>query len=261
MILDNIIITKVFDVMTIPIDCGTARQIQNRFAYGLSFCATPGGKLVYSHNGKEYISDNSNIILLPMGQTYTLYGEKPGLFPLINFYCDDAFKIDVFELFDINGLSYYLKKYEYIKTMCAYNQPYCNARAISAFYELLSHLMVNPFPSESDILKPAITYIDSHFSDPCLTINQAAQIAHISTGYFRRAFKSKYSVSPKTYIMNARINKAKELLGGASFLSIADVATKCGFTNVYHFDRVFKENVGCTPTEYSRRFGQMLKNV
>ena len=259
MLLDNIVITKVFDVMTIPIEPGIQRQISNRFSYGLSFCSTPTGKLVYTHKGKEYISNSSNAILLPMGQTYTLRGEGKGLFPLINFYCDSNFHIDVFELFDINGLPYYLKKYEYIKSMCSYNQPYCTARALAAFYELLSHLMVNPFTSEPDILSPAITYIDINFSDPELTVETAAKQAHISSGYFRRAFKAKYSVSPKSYIMSARINKAKEILGGGTFLSIADVATKCGFNNVYHFDRVFKENVGCTPTEYTQRFGQMMK--
>lgn len=259
MILDNIVVTKVFDIMTIPIECGTQRQITNRFAYGLSFCADAGGRLVYSHNGKEFVSDCTNAILLPMGQTYTLRGEGAGLFPLINFYCDSSFKVDEFELFDITGLNYYLKTYDFIKDMCMHNQPYCNARAMSAFYEMLSRLMINPFGTGADVLAPAISYIEQHYAEIDFSIEKAAGEAHISSGYFRRAFKARYSISPKTYVLNARISRAKELLGGAPFLSIADVAEKCGFTNIYHFDRFFKDNVGCTPSEYSRRFGQMLR--
>lgn len=258
MILDDIIITRVFDVMTIPIELGTVRQIKDRFAYGLSFCSTSEGCLKYSHNGRDFISDSSNVILLPMGQTYMLRGMRAGQFPLINFYCDRSFAVDEFELFEIDSLNYYIKTYEYIRNMCVYNQPFCNARAMGAFYEMLSHLMMNPFSGRKEILQPAVEYMEKNYADPELSIEDIALHAHLSSGYFRRVFKTQYSISPKTYILNARIGKAKELLVGASYLSISDVAVKCGFTNVYHFDRVFKEFTGCTPSEYNRRYSQML---
>ena len=36
--LDDIVVTKLFDVMTIPIAKGTKRPITNRYCYGLTFC-------------------------------------------------------------------------------------------------------------------------------------------------------------------------------------------------------------------------------
>ena len=71
----------------------------------------------------------------------------------------------------------------------------------------------------------------------------------------RRMFKAQYSMSPKKYILNARIVKAKELLIGTSCLSISEIACACGFTNLYHFDRTFKVHTGCSPTEYLQTFG------
>ncbi|HBJ16728.1 MAG TPA: hypothetical protein DDY90_04900 [Clostridiales bacterium] len=60
---------------------------------------------------------------------------------------------------------------------------------------------------------------------------------------------------PFSWILNARIVKAKELLIGTSCLSISEIACACGFTNLYHFDRTFKVHTGCSPTEYLQTFG------
>ena len=89
MVLDNIVVSSVFDIMTIPIECGTHRQICNRFSYGFSF-ASDAGVLRYDHNGESYTSDATHAVLLPMGQTYTLTGINAGEFPLINFCCDSS---------------------------------------------------------------------------------------------------------------------------------------------------------------------------
>ena len=244
--------------MTIPIEVGTHRQISDRFAYGLSFCATSGGKLIYRHKGKEYISDHTNAILLPQGETYTLHGSGKGDFPLINFYAAPDFQVDHFELFKLDNPAYFLKTYNYIKNMCALDQPYCHAKAMSAFYDMLSHIMNNPFNSEDHLLSAALSYIDSHISEPELSVEDVSAQVHLCSGYFRRAFHSRYSMSPKEYITDCRITLAKELLAGGNEKNVTSVALKCGFTNVYHFDRVFKERTGCTPTEYIRRFGQFL---
>lgn len=257
MVLDNIVVSSVFDIMTIPIECGTHRQICNRFSYGFSF-ASDAGVLRYDHHGESYTSDATHAVLLPMGQTYTLTGIHAGDFPLINFYCDSSFTEDRFSVFTISNLNYYLKTFDYIKRLCLYSQPSCQARAMGAFYEMISQVMEDQHNSENKLLSPAVEYMEKNFADPNLSIEEIASKAHISQSYFRRLFKEQYGVSPKSFILNARINKAKEMLHGHSYLSIAFIAEKCGFTNVYHFDRYFKAQVGCSPTEYNHRFGQML---
>ena len=40
-------------------------------------------------NGKTYVSNRNNAILLPQGGNYSLYGDKEGLFPVVNFKCEN----------------------------------------------------------------------------------------------------------------------------------------------------------------------------
>ena len=56
----------------------------------------------------------------------------------------------------------------------------------------------------------------------------------------RKIFTEEYKLSPKQYLTEVRINKAKQLLTDG-FLKINAVAAQCGFTNQYHFSRIFKE--------------------
>ena len=50
--LDDIVVTKLFDVMTIPIAKGTKRPITNRYCYGLTFCGTDGGRILYEYENR-----------------------------------------------------------------------------------------------------------------------------------------------------------------------------------------------------------------
>ena len=64
--------------------------------------------------------------------------------------------------------------------------------------------------------------------------------------------KKTYGISPKQYIIDTRMNMAKQMLSEGSF-KINAISEKCGFTNPYHFCRLFKEKTGLTPTEYMKQ--------
>ena len=66
----------------------------------------------------------------------------------------------------------------------------------------------------------------------------------------RKLFLSYYHITPKQYVLDIRIRKAKQLLCDTPF-SVTAIAEECGFSSVYHFCRVFKEKTGFTPTEYA----------
>lgn len=58
-----------------------------------------------------------------------------------------------------------------------------------------------------------------------------------------------YGISFRELVMQERINRAKTILE-SSDLPLAEVAEKCGFSNVYYFSNVFKDNVGQPPGKY-----------
>ena len=86
--LDNIVVTKLFNILTIPIAQGRKIQMTDRYGYGLTFCATKGGRIHYYYQDGTYLSDYDHAVLLPMGRDYSLEGICKGDFPLINFYCE-----------------------------------------------------------------------------------------------------------------------------------------------------------------------------
>ena len=51
------------------------------------------------------------------------------------------------------------------------------------------------------------------------------------------------------YLTSLRINKAKQLISGTD-MSMKEICTEVGYSDPNYFSRIFKKNVGVTPTEY-----------
>jgi AraC-like DNA-binding protein len=74
-----------------------------------------------------------------------------------------------------------------------------------------------------------------------------------SLDYFRRCFSSEIGVTPLEYLTGLRIEEAKKLLA-QSYMSVAEVASRCGFTDSYYFSNKFHREVGVTPRDYMKSF-------
>jgi AraC family transcriptional regulator len=99
-------------------------------------------------------------------------------------------------------------------------------------------------------LRQVLAYIRSHLSED-LSIIDLAQVAGMSPYYFLRLFKKSMHITSRQYIIQMRVDRAKELLRSRE-LSIADIALECGFTNQSHFTNVFRQSIGVTPKAYQR---------
>lgn len=255
---DSFVVTEITEVYTVPIETGVERKIPYRSVYGLSFCENEGGEIKYVYDGKEYIQDYAHAILLPQDHTYMLYGLGSGQFPLINFATEGIFGGGEFLTFEIHNMNSYLNRCRKLREYHQFKSPYYVSKSMSLFYEMLSDLLVNEEnQGRAAILSPAIKYMESHLFDPDLSVEQLAEISHISPCYFRRLFKTQYALTPKEYMLNQKINRAKELLRG-SYFSVTAICAECGFSSIYHFCRTFKQTTGYTPTEYQNRYSKML---
>lgn len=81
-----------------------------------------------------------------------------------------------------------------------------------------------------------------------LSIDSIAKMAYVSKSNFFKMFKDELGTSPNDFILQERINRAKELL--ASQNSIKETAYQTGFSDTNYFTRVFKQLVGITPKNY-----------
>lgn len=253
MSLKNIVLTGVTDVMVVNIEAGLERRITNRSSYGLSFCTS--GKLVYEHDGKQFISDNTHVLVLPQGCTYMIHGIEPGLFPVINFTCIEKNSIAEFLSYEVDSIGGFMHSYAYLQKLFLFKRETYHAKSLSIVYDMIGNLVIDrKNKTEYDTILPGIRYMEEHYSDPMLSIEQLAEESEISVAYFRRLFEIVYGMSPRKYLMDVRIKQAKQLLSVNRPL-IQDIAEKCGFGSVYHFCRCFKEMTGYTATEYYKRFG------
>lgn len=94
----------------------------------------------------------------------------------------------------------------------------------------------------------AVAYINDHYPEP-LTVNELAKTACLSAPYFTRAFKEATGLSPYDYLLNVRLDRAKELLI-TTRLSVGEIALHTGFRDTSNFISCFRKKVGISPLKF-----------
>lgn len=96
----------------------------------------------------------------------------------------------------------------------------------------------------------AIKYIDANLSGE-LKVESIAYMLGVDRMYLRNLFFRHVGVSTMEYIMNARINCAKQLLENES-LNVSQIAAAVGYSDVLAFSKAFKKHVGVSPTQFRK---------
>ena len=95
-------------------------------------------------------------------------------------------------------------------------------------------------------------YIDEHFREKNC-IEEAISISGVSGRHFRSLFHSAYDTTAAGYILSLKIELAKNLLSVGT-LPISEIAELCGFFDIYHFSKAFKNEVGIPPSKWKSGF-------
>jgi AraC-like DNA-binding protein len=90
-----------------------------------------------------------------------------------------------------------------------------------------------------------VSYIEDNIVQP-LCLLELSEVAGLSRVQFVRQFKEATGQPPHAYILQRRIQRAKELLKNSDS-TIVSVALDLGFCNQNHFTRVFSKFAGMTP--------------
>jgi AraC family transcriptional regulator len=93
-------------------------------------------------------------------------------------------------------------------------------------------------------------YMESHLTDKT-TVSELATLVDLTRFHFIRSFKRTTGVPPHRFMIQRRIDRAKELLA-QSDKSIAEVAAGTGFRNSIDLARAFRRIVGTTPSAFRR---------
>lgn len=105
--------------------------------------------------------------------------------------------------------------------------------------------------SEDAVLQQILNYIEEHLLEE-LTREDIAQYVHFHPAYLSRLFRKKTGWSLSEYIVQKRIESAKEMLSHSE-LKIGYIMNHLGYYNLSHFTRTFKKKTGYTPQQYRKK--------
>lgn len=87
---------------------------------------------------------------------------------------------------------------------------------------------------------------------PKKTVSELAEAASLSVSYFQHIYKELFGVPVTQDIIRSRIERACYLLTMTPD-SVTHIAESCGYENVEHFNRQFKEITGFSPNQYRKK--------
>lgn len=93
-------------------------------------------------------------------------------------------------------------------------------------------------------------YIEENLSRPIST-GELAKIVGFSVNYFSRCFKDSFGVSPRSYVIERRLERAKALMAETD-ASLCQIALESGFCDQAHMTRIFQQFAGGTPGSWRR---------
>jgi AraC-like DNA-binding protein len=94
-------------------------------------------------------------------------------------------------------------------------------------------------------------FMAENYQNPDLTFYHLQKATKLSAKEIRDIFTHEFNESFKSYLKLIRIEQIKKALQETN-LSISEIAYKCGYNDIPHFNRLFKSETGKSPKEYRK---------
>ncbi len=248
--LENLIITKIHGVYNI-----NSKVRHNVLQKDRKLCALAyktSGVTEYLYNGKHYRCDEKHAVLIPPNKPYYYNVLEQGTCCLVEFDCTE--EIDDFGVFKVPESTKTRRIFADLSQLWAAKSNAYMLETMSLIYKLLYSVCVfgnvdYSVQKKEKALLPVTAYINENYARDDITNESLAEIAGMSTVYFRKLFTKRYGVSPMKYVANVKIETAKNLLLSGN-LSVSEIAEVVGFSSVYSFSRAFKKAIGDSPTDF-----------
>jgi len=114
--------------------------------------------------------------------------------------------------------------------------------------EACHNVMSRKETRSTGVIDRAKEYIMANYKKD-ISLDDVSKEVDISPYYFSKIFKEATGENFIEYLTNIRIEKAKELLNDTD-MSMKEICVEVGYSNPNYFSRIFKKNVGVSPTEY-----------
>ena len=113
-------------------------------------------------------------------------------------------------------------------------------------------LVSSVYPGASPLVARSLRYIKSNYTHK-IKLSDIASELHVNPSYFSALFSQEMGRSFTDYILELRVNRARDLLKNTN-MDIVDVAASSGFENQSYFTKIFRKITGLTPRHYRQNY-------
>ena len=230
--------------------CTYFKRIE-RFVYSqetyeeyVAFCVKQGAFSYQIGEEKEGVVSEGEIVVCPPNQPFRREIIHPAEICMIKFKTEEPFrfpnKIRVANLLRFNENLSCLEGCLFCDTL--FEEPIFSHYCMDILYLIEE--------GENGKLAFAKSYMEQNY-DKEISIGEIARQMGYSTPHLINKFKARYGITPKAFISQVRVLKAKELLLATDKLS-REIAYSLGFADELYFIRFFKKHTGVTPKQFRK---------
>lgn len=105
-------------------------------------------------------------------------------------------------------------------------------------------------PSGKRKVSEAKKYIDGHYWQSSIGLNEIAEKTGVNPSYLSNIFKKEYGCSISRYLIHVRMEQGKRMMEETPDITVGEVAELVGYSDAYYFSRSFKAEYGTAPSKY-----------
>lgn len=210
------------------------------------------GEMTYYVNDTKYFIASGDIIYVPSDSIRQReIGNTTNDYISINFHSEKQLELDTVLKGCINNevrllLNYFESAYSLPSTDRNTKLQLILEALIIQIKDNLCESYASPLSAE------IISFISSHYTEK-ITLDDISKITFYSSAYCENEFKKTTGKSIINYLIDVRINAAKNLLSESS-MSCARIATAVGFDDSNYFSRIFKKRTGYSPLQFRNQY-------
>ncbi len=205
----------------------------------------------------KQVPSNTAILFTPGHHIYYRAYKEEYRNDWIRFHSDESFV----EQFPLQNVPFSVSDPEYCHTLIkllTWESSFTSAGSEAVITNLLrvlfSKLHENSISSVSNLHAHALMNLHKKiYNHPQLpwSVSQMSRELHLSAGYLQALYKKMFGSSCMDDVIEGRLHRAQDQLMYTT-KPIQEIAENCGYNNVEHFCRQFRQFVGCTPGKFRK---------
>lgn len=202
------------------------------------------GEGQFLKKGQVYTVEKGDMFVIEPGEVTTYWASQtnPWAYAWLGFHCvanPEFLNCAVLRQIPVRHIFSYIQEY--------HGEGNLDGKIFSLTYDLLWQISQAGTPVKSNphsYAAYAKTYLENSYMRP-VNIREIAESQFIDRRYLTKLFREAYGVPPQTFLMELRLEKARQFLHAGR--SVTESATMAGFTDLSNFSRHYKKRFGIHP--------------